>query len=52
MSKIIPPGKGKVARWPNPKKPEAYIDSYRRLIPEKLAALSEAYGLKKASGVL
>lgn len=45
VSKIIPPGKGKVIRWPNPKEPGVYIDSCRRLIPEKLAVLSEAYGL-------
>ncbi|SFF64550.1 oxygen-independent coproporphyrinogen-3 oxidase [Planifilum fulgidum] len=51
VSKIIPPGKGKVTRWPNPKEPKMYVDACRRLIPEKLEALSEAYGLKKASGV-
>lgn len=51
VTKIIPPGGGKVSRWPNPKEPKVYIDSYRRMIPDKLAALSEAYGLKRASGV-
>lgn len=51
VTKIIPPGKGKVTRWPNPKEPKVYIDTYRQLIPKKLAALSEAYGLKRAKGI-
>lgn len=44
VSKIIPPRTSKVNRWSNPKEPQAYIDTYRTMIPEKLRALSEAYG--------
>ncbi|WP_091738048.1 coproporphyrinogen III oxidase [Marininema mesophilum] len=45
VSKIIPPGGGRLTRWPNPKEPQAYIDTYREQTIKKLAALDEAYGL-------
>ncbi|WP_124727568.1 coproporphyrinogen III oxidase [Staphylospora marina] len=45
VSKIMPPGTGKVIRWPNPKEPLAYIQTYRDQIRDKLQALDEAYGL-------
>lgn len=43
VSKIIPPGSGKISRWPNPKEPQAYIDTYREQTTKKLAALDQAY---------
>jgi oxygen-independent coproporphyrinogen III oxidase len=51
VSKIISPGTGKIQRWPNPKEPQAYIDTYLRHIREKLAALDEAYGVGTSAGV-
>ncbi|MDR6225220.1 coproporphyrinogen III oxidase [Desmospora profundinema] len=44
VSKIISPGSGRIRRWPNPKEPQAYIDTYREQIGQKLAALDQAYG--------
>ncbi|WP_054949173.1 coproporphyrinogen III oxidase [Numidum massiliense] len=43
VSKIVPPGTAKIIRWPNPKEPRAYIKTYREMIPEKLAALTQAF---------
>jgi oxygen-independent coproporphyrinogen-3 oxidase len=45
VSKIISPLTGKIERWPNPKEPQTYINTYKNMIPEKLWALDEAYGV-------
>lgn len=45
VSKIIPPGTDRIHRFPNPKEPQAYIDTYREHIREKLTALDRAYGV-------
>ncbi|MFC4076868.1 coproporphyrinogen III oxidase [Salinithrix halophila] len=45
VSKIISPGTGRINRWPNPKEPQAYIDTYREQTEKKLAAFDEAYGV-------
>lgn len=47
VSKIISPITGRITRWPNPKEPQAYINTYRRHITEKLNKLDEAYGVKE-----
>lgn len=36
--------KQKVERFPNPKEPKAYIDSYREYIDKKITLLDQAYG--------
>lgn len=47
VSKIIPPGTTQVIRFPNPKEPQAYIDTVHQMIPKKLARLAEAYGVNR-----
>ncbi|MBA4494652.1 coproporphyrinogen III oxidase [Paenactinomyces guangxiensis] len=44
VSKIISPMTGRIKRWPNPKEPQAYINTYRRHLTGKLKVLDEAYG--------
>ncbi|SFS97035.1 coproporphyrinogen III oxidase [Marininema halotolerans] len=44
VSKIIPPGGGRLNRWPNPKEPQAYIDTVQEQTIKKLKALDQAYG--------
>ncbi|MFC7441676.1 coproporphyrinogen III oxidase [Laceyella putida] len=46
VSKIVSPLDGKIGRWPNPKEPKAYIDTYQRHIMDKLNMLDKAYGVK------
>ncbi|NGQ94249.1 coproporphyrinogen III oxidase [Brevibacillus sp. SYP-B805] len=43
VSKLMKPGSGKLMRWPNPKDPKTYNDTYRQLIEEKLADLDKVY---------
>ncbi|PTM59679.1 coproporphyrinogen III oxidase [Desmospora activa] len=43
VSKIISPTSGKINRWPNPKEPQAYIDTYRTQTEKKLKTLDQAY---------
>lgn len=44
VSKIISPLTGKQERFPNPKEPNAYIQTYREHIKEKIRRLDEAFG--------
>lgn len=46
VSKIISPHTGKLDRLPNPKEPQAYVQSYHRYIEEKLKRLDEAYKIR------
>ncbi len=46
VSKIIPPGTGRIHRVPNPKEPQAYINTYREHIRKKLEVLDRAYGVE------
>lgn len=43
VSKLMAPGSGKLTRWPNPKDPKTYNDTYRELIEAKLRDLDEIY---------
>lgn len=43
VSKIIPPGTSRILRFSNPKEPQVYINTFRQMIPQKLAILDEAY---------
>lgn len=47
VSKIISPITGNFERLPNPKEPQAYIQTVQRHIDEKLRKLDEAYGVAK-----
>ncbi|SDC61760.1 oxygen-independent coproporphyrinogen-3 oxidase [Melghirimyces thermohalophilus] len=47
VSKVMPPGTGKVQRLPNPKEPLAYIDTYQQNIRKKLAILDEAWSTRR-----
>ncbi|WP_170839832.1 coproporphyrinogen III oxidase [Lihuaxuella thermophila] len=51
VSKIISPVTGRINRWPNPKEPQAYINTYRQQIADKLKALDEAYGVGEYSRI-
>ena len=44
VSKLMKPGSGKLTRWPNPKDPKTYNETYRELVEKKLADLDEIYG--------
>lgn len=46
VSKIVTPGTGAIDRLPNPKEPQAYIDTYREHIQEKITKLNEIYAEK------
>lgn len=43
VSKLMRPGDGKLTRWPNPKDPKTYNETYRELVAAKLADLDEIY---------
>lgn len=43
VSKLMAPGTGKFIRWPNPKDPKTYNDTYLKLTEEKLRDLNEIY---------
>lgn len=45
VGKHIHPGTGKIERWPNPKDPKTYIDTYQELTEKKIQDLSEMYGI-------
>ncbi|SFJ64199.1 coproporphyrinogen III oxidase [Thermoflavimicrobium dichotomicum] len=51
VSKIVAPQTGKIKRWPNPKEPQAYINTYRQHITGKLQALDEVYGFEMPMSV-
>jgi len=44
VSKLMQPGSGKLTRWPNPKDPKTYNETYRELVKAKLADMDEIYG--------
>jgi oxygen-independent coproporphyrinogen III oxidase len=48
VSKLIEPGTNKITRFPNPKEPRSYIETYRKLVGEKINVLNELYGLTNA----
>ncbi|RNB81804.1 coproporphyrinogen III oxidase [Brevibacillus nitrificans] len=43
VSKLMAPGSGKLTRWPNPKDPKTYNDTYRTLVENKLRDLDDIY---------
>jgi oxygen-independent coproporphyrinogen-3 oxidase len=43
VSKLMAPGSGKLTRWPNPKDPKTYNETYRQLVEEKLRDLDAIY---------
>ncbi|UFJ60009.1 coproporphyrinogen III oxidase [Brevibacillus sedimenti] len=43
VSKLMAPGSGKLTRWPNPKDPKTYNETYRKLTEEKLRDLDQVY---------
>ncbi|MBO8163880.1 MAG: coproporphyrinogen III oxidase [Brevibacillus sp.] len=43
VSKLMAPGSGKLLRWPNPKDPKTYNETYRQLVERKLRDLDEVY---------
>lgn len=47
VSKIIPPQTGRNTRWPNPKDPKTYIDTYESMIQKKIDDLNRLYGFKQ-----
>lgn len=44
VSKLMKPGSGVLTRFPNPKDPKTYNDTYKLLVDEKIKALDEIYG--------
>lgn len=44
VSKLMKPGSGELTRWPNPKDPKTYNDTYKQLVQDKIKALDELYG--------
>lgn len=50
VSKIIPPGTGRIQRFPSPKVPQVYIDQHREHTRKKLEALERAYGVENTEG--
>ncbi|RAL26282.1 coproporphyrinogen III oxidase [Thermoflavimicrobium daqui] len=44
VSKMVAPQTGKIKRWPNPKEPQAYINTYQQHIHGKLQTLDEMFG--------
>ncbi|USG64082.1 coproporphyrinogen III oxidase [Brevibacillus ruminantium] len=44
VSKLMAPGSGKLTRWPNPKDPRTYNETYRKLTEEKIRDLDQVYG--------
>lgn len=47
VSKLMKPGSGQLTRWPNPKDPKTYNETYKQLVKEKLSALDEIYTVEK-----
>lgn len=43
VSKLMAPGSGKLKRFPNPKDPKTYNDTYKTLVDNKLRDLDEIY---------
>lgn len=43
VSKLMAPGTGKLVRWPNPKDPKTYNETYKQLTEAKLRDLDEIY---------
>jgi len=43
VSKLMAPGTGKLTRWPNPKDPKTYNESYKQLVEAKLQDLNRTY---------
>ncbi|MCF6092770.1 coproporphyrinogen III oxidase [Microaerobacter geothermalis] len=43
VSKLIPPGSEKIIRWPNPKEPKVYYETYQEIIRKKIEKLNEIY---------
>ncbi|WP_126427895.1 coproporphyrinogen III oxidase [Brevibacillus marinus] len=43
VSKLLAPASGQLIRWPNPKDPKTYNETYRQLVAKKLQALKEIY---------
>lgn len=43
VSKLMAPGSGKLTRFPNPKDPKTYNDTYKVLVENKLRDLDEIY---------
>ncbi|MFY0543395.1 coproporphyrinogen III oxidase [Brevibacillus sp. H7] len=43
VSKLMAPGSGKLTRWPNPKDPKTYNETYKQLVEEKLRDLDQIY---------
>ncbi|WP_103108309.1 coproporphyrinogen III oxidase [Brevibacillus reuszeri] len=43
VSKLMAPGSGKLSRFPNPKDPKTYNDTYKVLVENKLRDLDEIY---------
>ncbi|MED1664396.1 coproporphyrinogen III oxidase [Brevibacillus laterosporus] len=46
VSKLMRPGSGILSRWPNPKDPKTYNDTYQQLIEKKLQDLDTLYSNK------
>lgn len=51
VSKLMAPGSGKLTRWPNPKNPKTYNDTYRVLVENKLRDLDDIYFGKTTSAL-
>lgn len=49
VSKLMAPGSGKLTRWPNPKDPKTYNDTYKTLVENKLRDLEEIYAEKSVT---
>lgn len=43
VSKLMAPGSGKLTRWPNPKDPKTYNETYRTLVENKIRDLDQIY---------
>jgi len=43
VSKLMAPGSGKLTRWPNPKDPRTYNETYPQLVEAKLRDLDQIY---------
>ncbi|MGE5703944.1 MAG: coproporphyrinogen III oxidase, partial [Clostridia bacterium] len=43
VSKLMRPGSGQLTRFPNPKDPKTYNETYRELVDSKMKALDELY---------
>ncbi|GAA4705502.1 coproporphyrinogen III oxidase [Brevibacillus fulvus] len=52
VSKLIPPGSDKLTRWPNPKDPKTYNETYRQLTEAKLRDLDQLYEDKRQPVIL